>query len=267
MALLAIYSLPSPAQSVLTAPIYSRESITNSATSLPNRFSPYTLISIYGKDLSNISWQASDAEVARQRLPLSLANGNLRVRLGAMELPLLYASPTQINCLIPGHLLPGVFELRVSRDGVVGPAAILELLPESPEIFRLDLKWAAATHANGRVLSEASPATPGEVIVVYGTGFGRTGIVFYDGEFVRGPSALLRRDSFRVRLNQESLPAEAVLYVGLTPGFAGLYQVNVRLPDTLPDNPLIEVGWEGNWSATGPRIPASSSPISNATIP
>lgn len=256
--MLAFFTQLCPAQSVLTPPIYSRESITNSATSQPNRLSSYTLLTIYGKDLSNVSWQASVNELAVQQLPLSLPGGNLTVRLGAMQLPLLYVAPTQINCLVPSRLRPGVYDLRVIRSGIAGAAAVIELLPESPELFRVDLKWAAATHTDGRVVSEASPAKPGEVIVLYGTGFGPAGIEMADGDFVQGPSALLRRDSFRVRLNQETLPAGSVLYVGLTPGFAGLYQVNVRLPDTLPDHPLVEVGWEGNWSTTGPRIPATS---------
>jgi uncharacterized protein (TIGR03437 family) len=257
VALLAVFPLLCPAQSVLTPPIYSRESITNSATSQPNRLSPYTLLTIYGKDLSNVSWQASVNELALQRLPLTLPGGNLMVRLGAVVLPLLYVAPTQINCLIPAQLRPGVFELRIIRSGVSGPAALIEVMPESPELFRVDLQWAAATHADGRVLNEASPAKPGEVIVLYGTGFGPAELLIIDGAFVQSPAALQRRDSFRVRLNQEPLPADSVLYVGLTPGFAGLYQVNVRLPETLPNHPQVEVGWEGNWSALGPRIPAT----------
>lgn len=258
MALLAILAPACPAQSVFTPPVYSRESITNSATSLPNRLSAYSLISIYGKDLSNISWQASVNELAQRRLPISLPVVNLSVRLGLDYLPLIYVSPSQINCLIPANMLPGNFELRVSRGGTAGPAVVVELLPESPEIFRLDLIWAAATRTDGRLVSPAEPAKAGEVILLYGTGFGPTGILSNGGEFVRSASELLRRDGFRVRLNEESLPADSILYVGVTPGFAGLYQVNVRLPENLPANPLVEVGWEGNWSALGPRLAATS---------
>lgn len=258
MLCLAFTTLASPAQSVLTPPIYARESITNAATSQPNRLSPYTLISIFGKDLSNISWQASVTEAASQRLPLVLPNANLSVRLGNVYLPLLFVSPSQVNCLVPASIQPGVFELRLSRNGIIGAAALVELLPESPELFQVDLKWAAASHPDGRAVSPAQPARPGAVIILYGTGFGPTENRPLEGEFVRNAAALLRRDSFRVRLDQQPLAPEAVLYVGLTPGFAGLYQINLQLPDPLAANPLVEVGWEGNWSALGPRIPATS---------
>jgi uncharacterized protein (TIGR03437 family) len=258
VALLAILAPACPAQSVSIPPIYSRESITNSATSLPNRLSAYSLITIYGKDLSSISWQASVNELAQRRLPITLPVINLSVRLGSDYLPLIYVSPAQINCLVPATMVPGSFELRVSRSGTAGPAVLVELLPESPELFRSDLIWAAATHSDGRLINPERPARGGDVIILYGTGFGPTGILSNGGEFVRNASELLRRDSFRVRLNQESLPAESILYVGVTPGFAGLYQVNVRLPENLPANPQVEVGWEGNWSALGPRIAATS---------
>jgi len=44
-----------------------------------------------------------------------------------------------------------------------------------------------------------------------------------------------------VFLNDEPLDASSVLYAGVTPGFLGLYQVNLRLPERLEENPRIRV--------------------------
>jgi uncharacterized protein (TIGR03437 family) len=44
-------------------------------------------------------------------------------------------------------------------------------------------------------------------------------------------------------LNGAPIPTGHILYVGVAPGFAGLYQINVLLPEDTPQNPTIRIGY------------------------
>jgi hypothetical protein len=102
------------------------------------------------------------------------------------------------------------------------------------------------THADGSLLYTSAPARPGEVIVLYAVGLGATqgGVTgsasaspdpvgdFYLswGYFVDMPPGSPAPPRTLVQSGQW-IKAD---YAGLVKGFVGLYQVNVRLPDSLP---------------------------------
>ena len=93
------------------------------------------------------------------------------------------------------------------------------------------------------------------MIILYGTGFGLTVPAFQAGE-ITDRTALLR-DSVSVTVGGVVLRPENIIYAGLSPGsISGLYQFNVRLPDTVRagDVPVvIEVG--GAKTQAGLTIP------------
>ena len=52
-----------------------------------------------------------------------------------------------------------------------------------------------------------------------------------------------------------ALPSEDIYYWGLAPGFAGLYQFNLRIPATAAAGDAeVRVGIAGEWSQPGFRI-------------
>ena len=84
-----------------------------------------------------------------------------------------------------------------------------------------------------------APAYPNEYVTVYATGFGATNPAVVPGAF---PSQLANVASpVTVLLGGVALPAANVLYVGVTPGSPGLYQLNLQIPASTPngDLPLI----------------------------
>ncbi len=252
MVLWAVARQNATAQSLLLRPEYSNESVVNAASNRPARFSPNSIVTIYGKNLALNSWAISPDDLARSFLP-GVAAG-VEVRYLGTRTPLFFVSPTQINFLIPPDATVGTRMIYVRRDIVDGPTLTIRLEAEAPEIFRAPEGFAAATHADGRIVTEAAPAEEDEVIVVYGTGFGPLKVSEQGVIVPQRASEVIRAREYRVRLNGEELPPGAIFYVGVTPGFAGLYQINVRLPKPLPENPRFEIGIGGNWSADDVRL-------------
>ncbi len=183
-----------------------------------------SLISIYGSGLSSLTASSSSAT-----LPLQLAG--VTVSAGGSEIPLLYASPTQINAYLPASLSGLVpFEVRNSTG-----AATLNLLLDSavPAIFSQDASGtgaAAALHNSSELpVTVSSPAAPGEFVQLYCTGLGAT----------QASGGLdMTTLPVQVFLGAPAAPVP-VLFSGLAPGFDGLYQINIQIPQSAPAGPAL----------------------------
>ena len=250
----AVAGQPVTAQSLLLPPTYTAASIASTASTRAGRLAPNTVFTIYGTDLSFITWAVSPQEIVNQSLPTSTPRGEVYVQLQGRRIPLFFVSPKQINALIPADVLPGDRTVRVFRDLVGGPTVTLRVEAEAPEFFRVATGFAAATHADGRVITAESPAEEDEVVVVYGTGFGAVGAIENGVLAPSRPAQVLRARDYRIRIEGGELPAEALLYVGATPFYAGLFQANLRLPKPLGENVRIEIGVGGNWSGGDLRL-------------
>ena len=214
------------------APSFTSDSILNSANNSSASLAPNTLVSLYGKNLAFSTGQVSIEAVGAGTLPLQLAG--VRVFVGGIGAPLLYVSPGQINLIIPPSLTAGPSNLIVERQGTSAQAQIT-LVEAAPALFLVEGKL-AATHADGKLITSDLPARPGEIIVIYGTGLGRTNPRQLDGVIPRAAAPIVLMDRLRVLLDGQPLPPRNVEYAGITPGYPGLYQINLRLPDTISKN-------------------------------
>lgn len=102
---------------------------------------------------------------------------------------------------------------------------------------------AVVTHANGTVISANSPAKASEELVIYALGLGTTTPAVLTGTASPIPAAVVTSPvniQYDFRPNAApsrpytGVPLPAPLFVGLTPGQVGLYQINVRLPGSFP---------------------------------
>jgi uncharacterized protein (TIGR03437 family) len=237
--LLAAPSLEAWQTQSTLAPSYSTASILNAATNLSSGFAPYSIVSIYG---TNLSFTTASMVPANGTMPVIL--GGVTVYFGLTQASLFYVSPNQINVLVPYNLQPGTKTITVVREGTSGPPVNLALTETAPGLFHLDPTTILATHADGSVITPEAPAAAGEVVVIYAIGLGRTVPDLTAGSAPATARTILHAGDLVVVLNNAPVDAGSVLYAGVTPGFAGLYQINLRLPDSLPQNPEVRV-WIG----------------------
>jgi uncharacterized protein (TIGR03437 family) len=212
-------------------PSFSPDSIVNSANGSSASLTPNVLATIYGTYLSDMIGKVSLGEVGSGQLPTDLAG--VRITVAGVIASLLFVSPTQINFVIPANLLPGTVEVSLERDAVAAPKVRINLLDAAPALFVKDNGSLAATHADGSLITADAPGQPGEWIVVYGTGLGRTVPRQTNGLIPRSVAPIALIDRLRVLLDGQALPLEGIYYAGITPGYPGLYQINLRLPETI----------------------------------
>ncbi len=223
-------------------PVYSLASVVNSATGVSGDFAPNSLVTIYG---TNLSFGTSSASAA-QYLPRVLAE--VQVNINGLPADLFYVSPQQINFLVPSILTPGPVKIQVVRQGVTGPLVTIILNETAPGFFALGSGNVIATHADGRLLGEDSPAAPEEVVVIYAAGLGHTNPDSEPGLAPTRAASIVLLSRLSVLLGGNTVDPSRILYAGVTPGFAGLYQINLKVPSTAASNPEIRVfiGMQGS---------------------
>jgi uncharacterized protein (TIGR03437 family) len=244
------------------APTYSVASIVNAASNAVGALAPNTFATIYGSNLSYATRAMAPEDISGGRLPTEL--GGVRVVIDTIPAVIYYVSPGQINLLIPYILVmmrdekcdmsqrPEA-ELQLTLDGKAGPAVSIKLLEAAPALFQSGAGTVVATRADWSAVTEAAPARPGEVVVLFATGLG---CVVLQPDYLQAPqgaAALQRLNEFSVLLDGAPLDASRILYAGVAPGFAGLYQINLKLPEKLGDNPEIRV-------AVGSALGSQTSP-------
>jgi uncharacterized protein (TIGR03437 family) len=234
------------------APSYASSSIVNASDFSSGPFAPGSLISIFGTNLSFNTGTLNADNTTGETLPFSL--GNIKVIIDNAAAPLLYVSPSQINVMIPPNEISGNVTLQVVRQSVAGPAVTIALVAGAPALFvSADHHALAQDFNNNYALATASaPAQPGDLIVLYATGLGGTqplpgiGQIPQFAGFVNG----FATGAVQVLLNGKALNPTTIPYAGLTPGFAGLYQINFYLPEDCPANPQIQIAMGGQLSAS-----------------
>jgi uncharacterized protein (TIGR03437 family) len=189
-------------------------------------------------------------------LPTTLPGSNVRIAVGNVYARPLYVSPTQINFIVPAGLRGGIdVPVRVHVWGLYGPEVRLRLEAAAPALFQGDPQFAVAARPDGSVITYDKPAAAGDIVTLYATGLGATLPPVLESELATRAAPLERLDDFRVELDGTVLPRESVLYAGVAPGFAGLYQINLVLPASTPHNPAIRIGFSDRVSPEGVRLP------------
>jgi uncharacterized protein (TIGR03437 family) len=226
-------------------PEFGTLSIVNAAT-----FDPYiwpgSLATIFGSRLSDVTGIRK-----AEGLPLPTEIEGTSVVVDGQPTPLLsvsnVAGQEQINFVMPARQTIWV---EVRRGGKTGYAAGSAGIRGA--FFQDSEGRAIAQHGEDySLVTGENPARRGEVVVLYGTGWGDV-----EPPAVMGQPAPARplshvAISYDFRASIDGRDAE-VLFAGLTPGQIGLYQLNVRVPEETSPG-LVEVVFGRGSSLAGGR--------------
>lgn len=239
--------------------------VANSA-SFQAAISANSMVSIFGSGFAPVgtSRAVSRLDFAEGKFPKELAC--VAVEVAGQRGPVIFVGSNQINAQLPSLTVTGPAEVRVvlnpgRANEIRGASTSVPVQARAPAFFTFAGPAIAAQHstfeplADPAVVPTGRPAKPGDLIILYGTGFGATVPAFQAGEIPDRPALLL--DSASITVGGVAVRPEDILYAGLSPGsISGLYQFNVRLPATVSpgDVPVvIEVG--GVRTQTGATIP------------
>jgi uncharacterized protein (TIGR03437 family) len=223
-----------------TPAIAASNGVLNGASFQPG-ISPGSWITINGTNLSPITdtWNNS---IVNGALPTTL--DGVSVSVGGQPAYIEYVSGTQINAIAP-NIPAGSVDVTVTNSNGASEAVNAQLAAETPAFFQWG-NYAVATHQdytyavkNGTFAGTTTvPAAPGDVIILWGTGFGPTSPSAPAG--VETPSTATYNTASSVSVTIGGKPA-TVYGAALAPGYAGLYQVAIQIPASLAngDYPVV----------------------------
>ena len=197
----------------------------NTGPSPPVGIVPGSLVSIFGTALSR-----NPGETLAFPLPTQLRL--TRVTINGIPVPLLSVSPEQINFQAPFGLTGSTVEIQIISDAGASDPVTVPLISTQPGIFFNAATGLGAIRNNddGTSILER-PARAGDFIQVFCTGLGEVVPPGQTGfPAPASPLSLTTRNPQVLIDGRDTL----VTFSGLAPFFAGLYQINVQVPEDLP---------------------------------
>lgn len=184
-----------------------------------------SIVSIFGEGLVAEEGQA-------EAFPLPTSLGGTQVRFNGVAAPLIFTSGLQINAIVPSSVL-GQTSARLEIVGPNGSDVLtVSLAGVSPGIFTIPAggtgPGAILHNEDFTLVSSGNPARTGEIVAIFATGLGQTTPPIRDGQQVAG----LAPATGTVTVTIGGRTA-TIMYAGLAPNFAGLYQVNATVPPDL----------------------------------
>jgi uncharacterized protein (TIGR03437 family) len=197
---------------------------------------PGSWLTIKGSNLSPVTdtWEKA---IVNGNLPTSL--DGVSVSVGGKPAYVYFISAGQINVQAP-DVGTGPVPITVTTPSGTSAAATATVVAQDPAFFLWPGNQAVATRNSDASLAvkagtfagaTTAPAKPGDVLILWGTGFGPTTPPVAAGIQVPGDK-IYNSSPVTIKLGTTDAP---VFGAALSPGFAGLYQIAIQVPASLAD--------------------------------
>jgi uncharacterized protein (TIGR03437 family) len=204
--------------------------VVNAASSAPftAQVSPGEFLTLYGSGLASTTDTAS--------LPFPPKLDGVQVLINDVAASVYYVSPTQVSVVVPYNTGPAS-AAHIQVVNASGSSNIISVVAGSTSVGVFTnpvggLGYAAALHPDYSVVSEASPAHIGETVAVYLAGMGAVSQPVPAGTAApSNPLSITTATPLVYILDTSGHYLQAtVAFSGLAPGYAGLYQINFKIP-------------------------------------
>ncbi|HLK47056.1 MAG TPA: IPT/TIG domain-containing protein [Bryobacteraceae bacterium] len=205
---------------------------------------PGSWIEVHGANLAGNARQWAASDFNGSQAPTSL--DQISVTIGGQHAFVYYISPAQINVQVPSNVTPGLQSLTVTTPAGTSQPVNVTVNATQPGLYAPAVlnvggnQYTAQYNDANRTFImppgavsgiTSQPAHAGDVIVLYGVGFGTVTPNSPAGQTVQQQNALTTSIQFSIG----GAPAGA-LYAGLAPQAIGLYQFNLVVPNISPGN-------------------------------
>jgi uncharacterized protein (TIGR03437 family) len=193
------------------------------------------LITVWGSQLSAVN-------VATSEVPVPTVLGDSCLTVNGVPVPMLLASPKQINAQLPFEV-EGAATLVLHTPGGTSNNFDLTVVPAAQSVFRNGVAGPQSgiptvyRSKNNQLVTPANPIHRGEGIVIYATGLGLTLPAVATGFAASASPPAVAIDQPDVSLGGLSLP---LYFAGLAPGEVGVYEIHALVP---------------GWAPTGMQVP------------
>jgi len=216
--------------------------VTASAFGGRTSISPATWIEIYGTNLATTTRPWGDADFRGPQAPSEL--DGVKVTINGRSAFVAFISPGQINAQVPDGIGIGPVPVIVTNANGTSDQITITAVTASPGLLAPSsfliggVQYVVALHQDGAFVGSEGlipganfrPSKPGDVLTLYGVGFGTTTPPRASGQVVSGLANLADLKLFLG--DQEA----SVQFAGLAPGAIGLYQFNFIVPNGVRGN-------------------------------
>lgn len=229
---------------LLQAPAINPGGVVNGGTFGNQPPAPASIGSLFGTNLAA-------APLLAPILPLPTSLGGLSIQINGILAPLFFVSPTQVNFQFPWELRGQLqVTIIITVNGQTSAPQTVTLAPVAPALFSLNNRGSgqgAIKISNTSIFAapqgsipgtEPRPARRGEFVTIYCTGLG-------DVRNRPATGAPASSNPLSTTLVTPTVTiggiAATVNFSGLAPGFVGLYQVDVQVPENAPTSDVTPV--------------------------
>jgi uncharacterized protein (TIGR03437 family) len=177
--------------------------------------------------------------------PLDTTVGGASVLVNGKAAPMYYASYRQLAFQMPYEIANGTAVVQVQRDGLTSNPVSVAVTDRAPRLLLIGVGAYGAIQNQDLSIPmpvgafpgvNTHPAKAGDALTIYAIGLGPTGPAVASGQPAPAAEPLARLTSSAIINFGGGIGGTLVtpLFAGLTPTFAGLYQINVVVPDDSP---------------------------------